>query len=692
VSELNLIRNIGIAAHIDAGKTTLTERILFYTARVYRIGEVDEGNATMDWMPQEKERGITITSAATYCEWKGHDINIIDTPGHVDFTVEVERSMRVLDGLVVVFCAVAAVQPQTETVWRQANRYSVPRIAFVNKMDRVGADFYNVVEKMRDKLGAAAVAVQIPIGAEGDFKGMIDLVHGRAYMYDVEELGREFREVDVPAEFAEKYQEFHDALIERVVETDDRLAEKYLEGEGISPEEVTGALRRAVVSGKLVPVLCGSAFKNKGVQPLLDAVVAFLPSPVDKPPVKGTAPADGSELTRKADPDAPLSALAFKIANDPHVGKLTFTRIYSGEMKHGSMVYNAARACDERVSRLLRMHANQREDVDAVRAGDIVAIVGFKKTTTGDTLCDKRHKILLESIHFPEPVISVALEPRTKADQEKMGLALDKLSDEDPTFKYYTDEDSGQVIISGMGELHLEIIVDRLLREFKVEAHVGKPQVAYKEAITAQAEAEGKFIRQTGGRGQYGHVVLRVKPLVNQETFKFVNAIVGGKIPREFISSIEQGCREGLLTGRLAGFQTIGVEATLVDGSYHQVDSSEIAFKVAASMAVKDAVARAGPIIKEPVMKVDVTAPEAYMGDVIADLNTRRGKINSIDQSAGRVALISAMVPLSEMFGYATALRSASQGRASYSMEFDHYAALPKELAGKIINQGALII
>ncbi|NLB94142.1 MAG: elongation factor G [Armatimonadetes bacterium] len=681
---LEKTRNIGIAAHIDAGKTTTTERILFYTGRVHRIGEVDEGAATMDWMVQEQERGITITSAATTCHWRDHRINIIDTPGHVDFTVEVERSLRVLDGVVAVFCAVGGVQPQSETVWRQANRYNVPRIAFVNKMDRTGADFFNVVERMRERLGANAVPVQIPIGAEGDFRGVVDLIEMRAIVY-LDELGTESEQTEVPDALRPLAEEWRQKMIEAIADADDVVMEKYLEGEEITTEEIRRALRKGTLDNLLVPVLAGSAFKNKGVQPLLDAVVDYLPSPIDVAAVTGTDPKTDQPIARKPDDDEPFTALAFKIMADPYVGRLTFFRVYSGVMKKGSYVYNANRGRRERLGRILRMHANHREDVDAVSSGDIAAAVGLGDTATGDTLCTEDAPILLEAIQFPEPVIHIAIEPKTKADQDKMAVALERLTNEDPTLKTRTDTETGQTVVSGMGELHLEIIRDRLLREFKVDANVGKPQVAYKEAIRKKVQAEGRYVRQTGGRGQYGHVWLELEPMEPGSGFEFVNKIVGGVVPKEYIPAVEAGVKEALETGVTAGYPVIDVRATLYDGSYHEVDSSEMAFKIAASMAVKNGVMKAQPIIKEPVMAVEVVTPAEYMGDVMGDLNARRGKITGMEPGSGGTQVIRAQVPLAEMFGYATVIRSMTQGRASYAMEPSHYDEVPRTIADEII-------
>jgi len=676
---LEKTRNIGIAAHIDAGKTTTTERILFYTGKVHRIGEVDEGAATMDWMVQEQERGITITSAATTCFWNDHRINIIDTPGHVDFTVEVERSLRVLDGVVAIFCAVGGVQPQSETVWRQANRYKVPRIAYVNKMDRMGADFYRVVERMKERLGAKAVPIQVPIGVEADFVGVVDLIRMKSVVY-LDDLGTVSREDEIPAELRDVAIEHREAMLEAIAEVDDRLMEKYLEGEKITAEEIKQALRYGTIHGGLVPVLCGTSFRNKGVQPLMDAIVDYLPSPVDVGAIEGVNPKTGQPESRKPDPAEPFSALAFKIMSDPYVGKLTFFRVYSGSLPKGSYVYNSTKQSRERIGRILRMHANHREDVDQVQAGDIVAAVGLGDTTTGDTLCDENAPILLESIQFPEPVISIAIEPKTKADQEKLSVALGRLSAEDPTFRIRTDEETGQTIISGMGELHLEIIQDRLMREFKVEANVGRPQVAYKEAITAPAKAQGRYVRQTGGRGQYGDVTVEVEPLPPGSGFQFVNKIVGGAVPREYIPAVEAGAREALEAGVVSGYPVIDVRVSAVDGSYHEVDSSEMAFKIAASTAVRAAVQKAKPIIKEPIMSVEVVTPESSLGDVIGDLNSRRGHIEHMEPGLGGTQVIRAKVPLAEMFGYATTLRSLTQGRASYTMEPSHYEELPASL------------
>lgn len=681
---LEKTRNIGIMAHIDAGKTTTTERILYYTGVTYKIGEVHEGTAVMDWMVQEQERGITITSAATTCFWKDHRINIIDTPGHVDFTIEVERSLRVLDGAVAVFDAVAGVEPQSETVWRQANKYGVPRIAFMNKMDRVGADFFMSVKTMIDRLGANPVPIQIPIGAEDKFRGPIDLVRGKAIYFDDETLGAKYVEDDIPQELLPKAIEYREKMLEALADVDENIMEKFLGGEEITEEEIRRAIRKGTIEMKITPVLCGSAFKNKGVQMLLDAIVDYLPSPLDIPPVRGTNPVDGSEIERKASPDEPFAALAFKIMTDPYVGQLTFIRVYSGVLSAGSYVYNSTKDTKERIGRLLRMHANKREEVKEVAAGDIAAAVGLKNTLTGDTLCDEKAPIVLEAIEFPEPVISVAIEPKTKADQEKLSQSLTKLAQEDPSFRVSFDEETGQTIIAGMGELHLEIIVDRLLREFKVSANVGKPQVAYKETIRAAAKAEGKFVRQSGGRGQYGHVVIEIEPAETGKGFEFVNKIVGGTIPKEYIPAVEKGIKEALDSGVLAGYPVVDVKATLFDGSYHEVDSSEMAFKIAASMAFKEATKKAKPVLLEPIMSVEVVTPEEYMGDVMGDLNARRGKIQSMEKR-GNSQVIRAEVPLSEMFGYATDLRSKTQGRATYTMQFSRYEEVPKNISDAII-------
>ncbi|MBO8142612.1 MAG: elongation factor G [Firmicutes bacterium] len=682
---LEKTRNIGIMAHIDAGKTTTTERILFYTGRVHKLGEVHEGAATMDWMVQERERGITITAAATTCEWAGHRINIIDTPGHVDFTVEVERSLRVLDGAIAVFCSVGGVEPQSETVWRQADKYRVPRIAFVNKMDRVGADFQNVVRQIRERLGARPVPIQLPVGAEDSFRGVIDLIQMKAIVY-VDDLGTRSDETEIPAELMDEAEAAREQLVEAVVETDDELMAKYLEGETVTPEELRRALRQACLNLQLVPVLCGSAFKNKGVQPLLDAVVHYLPSPLDLPPVAGTNPSTGEADTRAVSDDAPFSALAFKIMADPYVGRLAFFRVYSGTLKAGSYVYNSSKGRKERIGRIVRMHANHREEVDAAYAGDIAAAVGLKDTTTGDTLCDENHPILLEKLEFPEPVIAQAIEPKTKADQDKLALALQRLAEEDPTFQVRTDAETGQTTIHGMGELHLEVIVDRLLREFKVEANVGKPQVAYRETIRKPVRAEGKFIRQTGGRGQYGHVVFEIEPLSPGEGFEFVNKIVGGVVPKEYVPAVEEGVKEAMQSGVLAGYPVVDVRVTLVDGSYHEVDSSEMAFKIAGSIGFKEGAKKADPVLLEPFMSVEVVTPEEFLGDVMGDLNSRRGRIEGMDRR-GNAQLVRAKVPLAEMFGYATELRSMTQGRAAYTMQFSHYEPVPANIAQEVIAQ-----
>ncbi|MDI3257799.1 MAG: elongation factor G [Kyrpidia sp.] len=679
---LEKTRNIGIMAHIDAGKTTTTERILFYTGRVHKIGEVHEGAATMDWMVQEQERGITITSAATTCQWKGHRINIIDTPGHVDFTVEVERSLRVLDGAVGVFCAKGGVEPQSETVWRQADKYHVPRIAYVNKMDIIGADFYRAVGQMKERLGANAVPIQLPIGAEDTFEGVIDLVAMRAYYY-LDDLGTRSEAREIPAEYRERAEEYRQNLLEAVAEIDEDLMMKYLESEEITVDEIKAALRTGSVTGRIVPVLCGSSYRNKGVQLLLDAIVDFLPSPIDIPPVRGTTP-DGREVERHSNDDEPFSALAFKIMTDPYVGKLAFFRVYSGTLTSGSYVLNSTKNKRERIGRIVRMHANHREDIDAVYAGDIAAAVGLKDTSTGDTLCDDKNVVILESMEFPEPVIEVAIEPKTKADQDKMGLALQKLAEEDPTFRTYTDQETGQTIIAGMGELHLEIIVDRLQREFKVEANVGKPQVAYKETIRKKIKVEGKFVRQSGGRGQYGHVWLELEPLERGQGYVFENKIVGGVVPKEYVPAVDEGIQEAMQNGVLAGYPLIDIKAALVDGSYHDVDSSEMAFKIAGSMALKSGASQADPYLLEPIMKVEVIVPEEYMGDIMGDINSRRGRIEGMEARSG-AQVIRAYVPLAEMFGYATNLRSRTQGRGTYTMQFSSYEEVPKSVAQEII-------
>ena len=679
---LEKTRNIGIIAHIDAGKTTTTERILFYTGRTHKIGETHEGAATMDWMEQEQERGITITSAATTAQWKGHRINIIDTPGHVDFTVEVERSLRVLDGAVTVLCAKGGVEPQSETVWRQAEKYGVPRMIFVNKMDILGADFYRVVDQVKNRLKANAVPIQLPIGSEETFVGIIDLIEMKAEIYE-DDLGKVFDIVDIPEDMMDKAQEWREKLIESVAETDEDLMMKFLEGEELTKDEIISTIRKQTVAGEMVPVTCGSAYKNKGVQMMLDAVVAFMPSPLDIPPIKGINPDTGEEDERAADDNGPFAALAFKIMADPFVGKLAFFRVYSGTLEPGSYVYNATKGNKERIGRILQMHANKREELDRVYAGDIAAAVGLKNTTTGDTLCDEKHEIILESMEFPEPVIEIAIEPKTKAGQEKMGIALAKLAEEDPTFKTYTNEDTGQTIIAGMGELHLEIIVDRLMREFKVEANVGKPQVSYKETITSESDVDHKYAKQSGGHGQYGHVKIKVYPREPGAGFEFVNSIVGGAIPKEYIPKIEDGIKEAMETGPLAGYQVVDVGVELYDGSYHEVDSSEMAFKLAASMAFREAVKKANPVLLEPIFKVEVTVPEEYMGDVIGDISGRRGRIEGSEMNAGAVA-VRGYVPLAEMFGYATDLRSRTQGRGTYVMQFSHYEKLPDSLVEKI--------
>ena len=681
---LDKCRNIGIMAHIDAGKTTTTERILFYTGVTYKIGEVHDGTATMDWMEQEKERGITITSAATTCSWKDVRINIIDTPGHVDFTIEVERSLRVLDGAVAVFCSVGGVEPQSETVWRQADKYKVPRIAFINKMDRIGADFKRGVQMMIDRLGANPVPIQLPIGIEDTFKGVVDLIRMKSINYKDETMGADYVLGDIPADMMEEAEAYREKLISAITDYDDAMTEKYLEGKEIAEEEIKRALRKATIDMKVIPVLCGSSFKNKGVQPLLDAVVDFLPSPLDIAAVKGINPNTGTEDTRKADDAEPFSALAFKIMTDSFVGQLAFVRVYSGCLNAGSYVYNSTKDKKERVGRLLKMHANKREDIKELTAGDIGAVVGLKDTFTGDTICDENKPIILEAMVFPEPVISIAIEPKTKADQEKLGTSLNKLASEDPSFRVKTDEETGQTIISGMGELHLEIIVDRLLREFKVEANVGKPQVAYREAITKKVEVEGKYVRQSGGRGQYGHVWLILEPLEPGKGFEFVNKTVGGSVPKEYIPAVEKGVKEALENGVLAGYPVVDLKATIFDGSYHDVDSSEMAFKIAGSMAFKEGAAKAGPVLLEPIMAVEAVSPDDFMGDVMGDLNSRRGRIMGMNSRAG-AQVIEAQVPLAEMFGYATDLRSMTQGRATYTMQFAHYEQVPKNVAEEII-------
>ncbi|PLX70223.1 MAG: elongation factor G [Denitrovibrio sp.] len=682
---LNMQRNIGIMAHIDAGKTTTTERILFYTGVNYKIGEVHEGNATMDWMEQEQERGITITSATTQCFWKDHRINIIDTPGHVDFTIEVERSLKVLDSACAVFCAVGGVQPQSETVWRQADKYKVQRIAFVNKMDRTGADFFKVIKQLKEKLAANPVAIQLPIGAEEKFEGVIDLVEMKAIIWNGEELGASFETTEIPAEYAEQAEEYRGILLEAVAETDDALMEKYFEGEELTKEEIKAAIRKAVINIKFIPVMCGTAFKNKGVQPLLDAVADYMPSPLDVVPIKGIIPGTEDEEVRPAEDDAPFAALAFKIMTDPYMGQLTYFRVYSGSLEAGSYVVNSTKDKKERIGRLLKMHADKREEIKEIYAGDICATVGLKYTTTGDTLCDPDKPVILESMTFPEPVISVAVEPKSKSDQEKLSQALQKLAQEDPSFRVKVDDETGQTIISGMGELHLEILVDRMKREFKVEANVGNPQVAYREAITKSVSGEGKYIKQSGGRGQYGHVCLELHPLKPGEGFIFENKIVGGSVPREYIPAVEKGISEALENGCLAGYPVEDVKAVLYDGSYHDVDSNEMAFKIAASMAFKDLSKKAGPVILEPVMKVEVVTPDDYTGDVMGDLSSRRGKVEGMDV-AGGAQIVNCMVPLKEMFGYSTQLRSITQGRATYTMHFDHYEQVPNNIAEEIMK------
>jgi elongation factor G len=684
--EINKVRNIGIMAHIDAGKTTTTERILYYTGKLHRMGEVHDGAATMDWMEQEKERGITITSAATTTFWRDHQINIIDTPGHVDFTVEVERSLRVLDGAIALFCAVGGVEPQSETVWRQADKYNVPRIAFVNKMDRIGADFYNTVQMMKEKLGAHVVPITLPVG-EGDlFRGIIDLMTMRAIMFNEETLGTTFEETDIPQDLIPVAQKYRTHVLEAVSDVDDTLLEKYLEGKPISKDEVLEVLRKATINANVVPVLCGSSFKNKGIQQLLDAVVDLLPSPLDTGNLVAHHIHKNDHIERKIDPKEKFTALAFKIMTDPYVGKLTFIRVYTGTLDAGSYIFNSVSDRKERVGRVLQMHANTREDLDQIRAGDIAAIVGLKHTRTGDTLCNEEDAILLEKMAFPEPVIQIAIEPKTKADQDKLSESLAKLSDEDPTFKVKVDDETGQTLISGMGELHLEILVDRMKREFKVEANVGKPQVAYRETITKTVQSEGKFVKQTGGRGKYGHVWIELSPNEAGKGFEFENAIVGGVVPKEYINPVMHGLQEALRNGVLAGYPVVDVKAKLYDGSYHDVDSDEISFKVAASMAFKQGALKAGPILLEPMMSVEVTTPEEYLGDVMGDLNSRRGKIEGFT-SRKDAQIIKAMVPLAQMFGYATILRSMTQGRAIYSMQFSHYSEVPKSVAEEITEK-----
>ena len=683
--DLEHTRNIGIMAHIDAGKTTTTERILFYTGITHKIGEVHDGAATMDWMEQEKERGITITSAATTCIWRGHRINIIDTPGHVDFTVEVERSLRVLDGAVTVLSAKGGVEPQSETVWRQAEKYNVPRMIFVNKMDILGADYYHVIEMVHDRLKANPVPIQLPIGAEDEFKGIIDLIKMKAEIYE-DDLGKVMDETDIPEDMMELAEEWRRKLVESVAETDEELMEKYLEEDDLSEEDLRKAIRKATIANEMVPMVCGSAYKNKGVQPLIDAIVDFMPSPLDIPPVAGVLPDSEEPASRKADDKGPFSALAFKIMADPFVGKLVFLRVYSGTLESGSYVYNATKGKKERIGRILQMHANKREEIDRLYSGDIAAAVGLKDTTTGDTLCAENDPIILESMEFPDPVIEIAIEPKTKAGQEKMGVALAKLAEEDPTFRTYTNADTGQTIIAGMGELHLEIIVDRLLREFKVEANVGKPQVSYKETISQPADVDYKYAKQSGGHGQYGHVKIKVYPREPGEGYEFKNSVVGGAIPKEYISKIDEGIQEAMQTGVLAGYQVVDVGVELYDGSYHEVDSSDMAFKIAASMAFKEADRKGAPVLLEPIFKVEVSIPEEYMGDIIGDISSRRGRISGTDIRNGQ-ATVDGFVPLSEMFGYATDLRSKTQGRGIYVMQMDHFEQVPNSLVEKITGK-----
>lgn len=681
-------RNIGIMAHIDAGKTTVTERILYYSGKIHKIGDTHDGAAQMDWMVQEQERGITITSAATTCFWKGNRINIIDTPGHVDFTVEVERSLRVLDGSVALFDAKSGVEPQSETVWRQADKYGVPRICFINKMDATGADYFMSVDTIRERLRANAVPIEIPIGAEDKFVGVVDLITMKANIYK-NELGTEFTVEEIPSDLVEVAEKYRAELLENIAEHDEELMEKYLEGEELTEEEIKRAIRTATIANAMNPVLCGSAYKNKGVQPLLDAIVDYMPAPIDVPDIKGVDPQTDEPTTRKSSDEEPFAALAFKIATDPYVGKLAFTRVYSGTVESGSYVYNSTKGKRERIGRILMMHANKREEIEKAYAGDIVAIIGLKDTTTGDTLCDMDSEVILENMEFPDPVISVAIEPKTKASQEKMGIALAKLAEEDPTFRTYTDEETGDTIISGMGELHLEIIVDRLLREFKVEANIGNPQVAYRESITQAAEAQGKYVKQSGGRGQYGDCTLRVEPLDNPEEsngIEFVNAIVGGAIPKEYIPSVQAGAEEAAQTGILGGYPMLDMKITLLDGSYHDVDSSEMAYKIAGSMGFRAAVAKAKPILLEPAMKVEITTPDEYLGDVMGDVSSRRGKIDGMNPKNG-VHVLDAFIPLAEMFGYATDLRSKTQGRATYSMQFDHYEQVPNSISEEVIGK-----
>lgn len=683
---LDLQRNIGIMAHIDAGKTTTTERILYYTGVNYKIGEVHDGAATMDWMEQERERGITITSATTQCFWKDYVINIIDTPGHVDFTIEVERSLKVLDGAVGVFCAVAGVQPQSETVWRQADKYKVPRIAFVNKMDRTGANFYRVLEMMNDRLGATPVAIQIPIGAEDKFQGVVDLIEMKGYIWDVEgDFGMKFKEVEIPADLQEKAAEYRAKMIETAVEADEKLMERYLEGGEISNDEIKAAIRQGTIALQFNPVLCGTAFKYKGIQKLLDAVVEYLPSPLDIPAITGVNPDTGAEEVREASDDEPFAALAFKIMTDPYMGQLAYFRVYSGVFEAGNYVLNSTKDKKERIGRLLKMHSNKREEIKEIRAGDICATVGLKFTTTGDTLCDEKHPVILEAMEFPEPVISIAIEPKTKADQDKLSVALGKLASEDPSFRVRVDEETGQTVISGMGELHLEIIVDRLKREFKVEANIGNPQVAYRETFRKTVKSEGKYIKQSGGKGNYGHCWLEMTPLEPGSGFEFENKIVGGAIPKEYIPAIEKGITEAMENGIVAGYPVVDCKVTVFDGSFHEVDSNEMAFKIAASMAFKDGMKQASPVLLEPIMKVEVVTPDEYMGDVMGDLSSRRGRIEGMNVQ-GNAQVINAMVPLKQMFGYSTELRSITQGRATYTMQFDHYEEVPANIAEEIIK------
>ena len=685
---LDRIRNIGIMAHIDAGKTTTTERVLFYTGINYKLGEVHDGTATMDWMVQEQERGITITSAATTCHWQDHRINIIDTPGHVDFTIEVERSLRVLDGVIGVFCSVGGVEPQTETVWRQADKYGVPRIAYINKMDRVGADFFRVVKMIGDRLGARPLVIQLPVGAEGDFRGVVDLVRMKALIWDNENLGASFREESIPAELQARADEYREIMLETLADCDDAVMTAYLQGEKISDERLVQAIRAAGLRLQLVPVLCGAAFRNKGVQPLLDAVVDYLPSPLDVPPIRGTEPDTGDEAVRPTSDEAPFSALAFKIMADPFVGSLTFFRVYSGTRESGAFVYNASTGRRERLGRILKMHANKREEINEVCAGDIVAAVGLRSAKTGDTLCDEDNPILLEAIDFPEPVIAIAIEPKSRDDQERLGASLQKLAKEDPSFRVTVDQETGQTLISGMGELHLEVIVDRLLREFKVGANVGKPQVAYKETVRRTVEQEGRFVRQSGGRGQYGHVYLRLEPQPTGSGFEFVDAIKGGRIPQEYVPAVENGIVQAMTNGGLVGYPVVDVKVTLLDGSYHDVDSSEMAFTIAGSMAFKEALGKASPVLLEPVMDVEVVVPKEFMGDVIGDIRSRRGKVLGMT-SKGNAQVVESRVPLSRMFGYATDLRSRTQGRATYTMQFSRYEEVPETVKEDMMGREA---